>query len=162
MTDFDSQLIKYTSKPKYVEISYNNKSLSLEYNSLLVPFGVEKYFNNYILKIILNNESEELFNIMKTIEQENILYLKKQGNFSESEYKSQIINKNNYGNFLVVKIPLVKGQISTNVVDHENKFDNIFNIKKNQKINVCLELNAIWNFKNKYSCVPKVTKIKIL
>lgn len=162
MTDFDSQLIKYTSKSKYIEISYNNKSLNLEYNSLLVPFGVEKYFNNYILKIILNNESEELFNTMKTIEQENILYLKKQGNFSDSEYKSQIINKNNYGSFLVVKIPLVKGQISTDVVDHENKFDNIFNIKKNQKINVCLELNSIWNFKNKYSCVPKVTKIKIL
>lgn len=162
MTDFDSKLIKYISKPKYIEILYNNQPLTFEYNSLLVPFGVEKYFNSYILKIILNNESEELFNTIRKIEQENILYLKKEGNFSESDYKSQIINKSNYGDFLVVKIPLVKGQIIVNVVDNENNFDNIFNVKKKQKINLCLELKSIWNFKNKYSCVPKVTKIKIL
>lgn len=162
MNHFDSKLIKYTPKPKYIEISYNDQELNFEYKSLLVPFGVEKYFSNYILKIILNSESEELFKIIRKIEQENIMYLKKEGNFSESDYKSQIIHKDNYGDFLVVKIPSVKGQITTHVVDSENNIDNIFNVKKKQKINICLELNTIWNFKNKYSCVPKATKIKIL
>ena len=109
-----------------------------------------------------NSESKELFEKIKKIEQQNIKFLKKQGDFDNYEYKSQIIEKKNYGEFLVVKIPLVKNQFNVEIFDKNNNIVDIFKIEKKQKMNLCLEINSIWCFKNKYSCIPKVTKIKLL
>lgn len=162
MSEFDINMIKYNQTQKFIELSYNNESLKLNFSSVYIPFGLEKYFDSYILKIASNDQSKELFDIIKSIEQRNVSYLKEQEVFSGCDYKSQIIHKKNYGDFLIVKIPSVKGQFTVDIMDNENKINNVFGIKKKQKIDICLELNTIWNFKNKYSCVPKVSKIKLL
>ncbi len=162
MTDFDSEKIKYVSNSKYIELSHDDNDLIMSYESVHVPFGLEKNFNNYILKIVNNSESKELFEKIKKIEQQNMKFLKKQGDFDNYEYKSQIIEKKNYGEFLVVKIPLVKNQFNVEIFDKDNNIVDIFKIEKKQKMNLCLEINSIWCFKNKYSCIPKITKIKLL
>ena len=60
MTDFDSEKIKYVSNSKYIELSHDDNDLIMSYESVHVPFGLEKSFNNYILKILNNSESKEL------------------------------------------------------------------------------------------------------
>ena len=161
MTDFDSKKIKYNSNSKYIELSYDDNVLMMSHESVYVPFGLEKNFNNYILKILYNNESKDLFEKIMKIEEQNITFLKMCGDFEKYEYKSQIIEKKNYGKFLIVKIPLVKNQFNVEIMDKENNLQDIFKIQKKQKMNICLEINSIWIFKNKYSCIPKVTKIKL-
>ena len=46
----------------------------------------------------------------------NITFLKKNST-EEINYKSQIISKPGYGDFLVVKIPVVKNQFNVEIVD---------------------------------------------
>ena len=162
MTDFDSEKIKYNSNSKYIELSHDDNDLIMSHESVYVPFGLEKNFSNYFLKILYNNESKDLFEKIKKIEEQNITFLKKQGDFEKYDYKSQIIEKKNYGKFLVVKIPLVKNQFNVEIIDKDNNIQDIFKIQKKQKMNVYLEINSIWCFKNKYSCIPKITKIKLL
>lgn len=162
MTDFDSEKIKYNSNSKYIELSHDDNDLIMSHESVYVPFGLEKNFSNYFLKILYNNESKDLFEKIKKIEEQNIKFLKKQGDFEKYDYKSQIIEKKNYGKFLVVKIPLVKNQFNVEIIDKDNNIQDIFKIQKKQKMNVYLEINSIWCFKNKYSCIPKITKIKLL
>lgn len=162
MTNFDSEKIKYNSNSKYIELSHDDNDLIMSHESVYVPFGLEKNFSNYFLKILYNNESKDLFEKIKKIEEQNITFLKKQGDFEKYDYKSQIIEKKNYGKFLVVKIPLVKNQFNVEIFDKDNNIVDIFKIEKKQKMNLCLEINSIWCFKNKYSCIPKITKIKLL
>lgn len=162
MTNFDSEKIKYNSNSKYIELSHDDNDLIMSHESVYVPFGLEKNFSNYFLKILYNNESKDLFEKIKKIEEQNITFLKKQGDFEKYDYKSQIIEKKNYGKFLVVKIPLVKNQFNVEIIDKDNNIQDIFKIQKKQKMNVYLEINSIWCFKNKYSCIPKITKIKLL
>ena len=162
MATFDPQKIKYNSKSKYIELSHDENELNMSHQSLYVPFGLEKNFNNYILKIQYNDESKELFDKITKIEQQNITFLRIQGDLEKYQYKSQIIEKENYGKFLIVKIPVVKNQFNVQVIDKDDNIQNIFNIQKKQKMNLCLEISSIWSFKNKYSCVPKVSKIKLL
>lgn len=161
--DIDFTKIKYSDdNPKFIQLSYDNEEIKLGCQSVFIPFGLEKNFNNYILKILLNKESEILFQSIRKIEENNISYLRKFEHFSDSDYKSQIIKKDNYGEFLIVKIPLIKNQFIVDICDKNKNTSDVYQIQKKQKINIYLQLNSIWRFKNRYSCIPKVSKIELL
>lgn len=161
MTEFNCEQIKYTFNSKCIDLSYNSSKISLQAKGINVPFGLEKNFNNYLLKIILNQESKGLFETIKRLEESNIDFLNKHNLLSNSDYKSQIIQKSNYGEFLVVKIPLIKNQFMVDITDKDSNIIDVFKIQKKEIMDIHLEMNSIWSFKNKYSCVPKVTKIKL-
>lgn len=153
--------IKYIKEDKYIKLIYNDTNLKIKFSNVIIPFGVEKNYNNYIIKIIRNSESHDLFTLIENIEENNIQSLLSTNiDKNKFNYKSQIEYKVNYGTFLTLKIPIVKNQFCVSIYNKNKELINVFDLlRKKSKISLEFEIDSIWLFKDKYSCVPKVKNI---
>jgi hypothetical protein len=156
--------IKFIHDDKCIKLFFNKNNIKIKCSNVILPFGVEKNYDNYIIKIIKNNESHDLFTLIENIEENNIKYLLSQNiDKNTFNYKSQIDYKPNYGTFLTLKIPIIKSQIITSIYNKDGDNINLFDlIKKKSNVSVEFELDSIWLFKDKYSSVPKVKNIYLL
>lgn len=124
----------------------NNKKIIFNTPLMYVPFGVEKDYNNYIIKLQFkglksntNPEMESFYNLIRNFENE-IIDIK---NIDKEKFKSQIIIKENYDNLLVIKIN--KKFCNIEILNQKSEMRNIFNIEKKSEIECKLHLDNLWD-----------------
>ena len=132
-------------------IRYNDDLLIFKMNNVKVPFGLEKYYNDYILKIQLSDE------LVKSIvyKIEEVIY-----KMDENKFKSQIKRSNNFEDLLTIKIANNKNENS--IKNNDNSVSTIFDIKKNSNIDIEIYIDLIWFGKNSLVAKFKTKKITIL
>lgn len=118
------------------------KPIQISLSNISSPFGIEKKYNDYIVKLSLNNENYIMF---KNIEDEMISELIKID--SEYELKTQI---NIYNNFksLITKLFIVKNNIITEFLDNNSNIIGIDDFKKKTKLDLIITVDKFW-IKNK-------------
>ncbi len=154
--------INYEVLPKFIRIKHDFEDLTFKCENNYIPFGVEKNFNNLIIKVLKNKDSETLFEKISQIENNHINFLKKQLNKDKIKFNSQIIFKNNYGTFLILKIPIKNNQFLVDIFDSNNDRKTIFDLDKKITINLILFIDNLWYFKDTYSSLIKIKEISIL
>lgn len=160
--NIDFEKINYKKENNFYSINYDNKAFIISVKNVLIPFGVEKNFSNYIIKVSENENSKDLFNFIHKFENNNIDYLKSiESSFKEEDYKSQILKKDNYSNLLIIKIPIVKNQIQVEI-KKDNNIISMFDIPKKAIVSLDIEIDTIWFFKGKYSCIPKTKTMRLM
>jgi hypothetical protein len=112
--------------------------LKIVLNDILIPFGIEKQYNDYVCKLSLNNENYKMF---KNIEDDIIEKLIDID--SDYELKTQI-NKYKQFKSLSCKLYLVKNKIVTEIIDKDSNIIGIDEIIKKDKINVILNTDRLW------------------
>ena len=113
---------------------------------MYVPFGVEKDYNNYIIKLqfkgLKNNnkpEMKEFYNSIRNFENQ-IIDIK---NVDKEKFKSQIIPKENYDDLLTIKIN--KKFHNIEIINQNSEIKNIFNIEKKSEIECKLHIDNLWD-----------------
>lgn len=142
------------------DIFYNNHFLCLETPKLKIPFGLEKEYSNFILKLQLTNikndeNMEKFLDKIKQIEQ----YL---SNFLDGNLRSQIRFSEDYDPILITKISKIKNKITTEVLDEKDIPVNIFSLKKYDNLKCIIYLDKIWKYNNTYFYKWHVHKICVL
>lgn len=144
---------------KFFDIQNDKEKLIFYTNQVYIPFGLEKNFNNYYLKVLKNDESNLLFQFIKEIESKCIQFLNDYNSSKQVNFISQIKIKPSYGDFLQLKIPYKNNQFILDIYDQENNRKTIFDIKKKQQLKLKLMIDNIWSFNDSYSAVIKVKSI---
>ena len=111
-------------------LTQNGQKISYELSSVKFPFGLERNFNHYLLKIELSPDIETQ---ITNLEEEILSIAKEALEDDKLTIKSQIqLGRNNYPNLLISKIYMKKKQILTKVL-HNNPSEHltIFDIQKN-------------------------------
>ena len=158
--------IKITPKGQHHAITLDNNSILLNTDVLYCPFGLERVYNDYYLKLCFrgmknNKELNDLCFFIYKLEKKIIEML----NISEDTFKSQFRFSEKYEPLLTVKIPVVKDQFSCECVetveDRAGVPFNIYKIEPKTKMKLTLLIDRIWFFKGNYSYKIKAKKIEI-
>jgi len=139
-----------------LNVKNNGKPLILKTPLVKIPFGVEKVFNNQIVKLELPKDnifSELILNIEKRFCE--ILEI--------DEINSQIIKskKPMFGNLLITKIVRYKDQMKIDI-DRNNEIEVVSNIKKGDKGIATLEIDKLWKYDGKYTYKIKLKHLALL
>tara|TARA_E500000178_G_scaffold183982_1_gene182314 strand:- start:3014 stop:3457 length:444 start_codon:yes stop_codon:yes gene_type:complete len=139
-----------------LKVKNNGKSLILKTPIIKIPFGVEKVFNNQIVKLELPKDnifSQLILNIEKKLCE--ILGI--------DEISSQIIKSKKpiFGDLLITKIIRYKDQLKIDI-DRNNEIDVVSNIKKGDKGIATLEIDKLWKYDGKYTYKIKLKHLALL
>ena len=162
-TDFeniDIERVKIVKVKNYYTITYNDKPIIINTPVVVLPFGLEKEYSNYILKLQLRNikinkELEDLYNFFTKLENRIQNYFRNDNGL----FKSQIRLHKTYDPLLLTKIPQVNNKFLCEYTEMNKKPLNMFNIEKGEKVVVKLLIDTIWIYKNTVSYKIKVKKI---
>jgi hypothetical protein len=154
MNNIDVTKITLIKEEKYSKLLYNDKPLEINTGPLKLLFGLEKMYDSFIIKLVLDSELESLIDELET-------HINKFPQFKDNQVKSSIIRKDNYPNMLLVKIPAYKGKINASVMDGNGHF-NIFNLKKKSTVKCKLVIDSIWNYKDKNTYKIKLKEMFIV
>jgi hypothetical protein len=160
--NIDLSKISYSELDKYVQISYYNNKLQFWTPVMFCPFGIEKSYNNYVLKLSFvkksNNEkicNTDFLDFIKSIEKKNMEHV----DILENTYISQVFVKEGYDPMLTVKLPYNNNKLLVEFKNKEGETIVSDDIKKCQNLQVLLEVDSLWNFNDKYSCKFKAKTI---
>ena len=154
MNNIDVTKITIIEEDKYSKLLYNDNQLEINTGPLKLLFGLEKMYDSFIIKLVLDSELESLIDELET-------HINKFPQFKDNQVKSSIIRKDNYPNMLLVKIPAYKGKIAASVMDGDGHF-NIFNLKKKSTVKCKLVIDSIWNYKDKNTYKIKLKEMFIV
>ena len=151
ITNVQIEKSKEILKALIYSIRYDDELIIFKMNNVKVPFGLEKYYNDYILKIQLSDE------LVKSIvyKIEEVIY-----KMDENKFKSQIKRSNNFEDLLTIKIANNKNENS--IKNNDNSVSTIFDIKKNSNIDIEIYIDLIWSGKDSLVGKFKTKKIYIL
>ena len=149
-----------------LEIIKNSKYLSLKEPltiitpNLYIPFGVEKYYTNYILKLQLRDfKTDKMILFEKLI----ISIENKLNDLLDNKLSSNMKYSMKYDPLLTVKLIQNKNVFTCNAAYKNNKNDliNILDIDSKQYCNCELNIDTIWKFKENYYYKIKLKNIYI-
>ena len=132
-----------------IQILYDDNRMEINTSLVNIPFGLEKEYSNYILKLEISNE---LRYIIESIE-------KKIDEFLNIEINTQIRKTKNCLPLLICKIPYKNNKFFCEAITKNNNFINIYNLQKNEILECVIYIDKIWRYKNKYYYKWKVNKI---
>lgn len=143
-------------------VDTNDEKIYFETPYMFLPFGLEKEYNNYILKLqfkgVKNNSNQEMIDFYNLIKNhEDTLITKK--NIDKTQFKSQIIQKNDYDDLLIIKIN--KKFFNIDIFDDKGEIKNIFNLEKKSEIKCKIHVDSLWNNSKIYTSKFIVDKITI-
>tara|TARA_X000000950_G_scaffold16461_1_gene17925 strand:+ start:177 stop:659 length:483 start_codon:yes stop_codon:yes gene_type:complete len=148
-------VISYTKNNIFTIVNSDKYDTFLNFSTgvVNVPFGIEKYYDSYILKIQLIDK--DLIDFINTIEN-------KVKNINKEYFISQIQeSKDPYPNLLIIKIDNKKIN-KLEIQSSNNNLVNFFDIKKNTKIKLNIYVDNIWFNNKKLICKFKTNKICIM
>ena len=148
-------VISYTKNNIFTIVNSDKYDTFLNFSTgvVNVPFGIEKYYDSYILKIQLIDK--DLIDFINTIEN-------KVKNINKEYFISQIQeSKDPYPNLLIIKIDNKKIN-KLEIQSSNNNLVNFFDIKKNTKIKLNIYVDKIWFNNKKLICKFKTNKICIM
>lgn len=141
---------------QFINIKFRENPLVFETPVMYIPFGLEKEYNNYGIKLQFRrtkNDTVEFYNFINSLED------KLKELLESDDLKSQIKPANGkYDPLLLTKIGRSKENLSINLT-HENENLNIYNLKKKCYGSAKLMVDSI--FKKNSSFFYKI-KIKDL
>ena len=123
-----------------IQILYDDNRMEINTSLVNIPFGLEKEYSNYILKLEISNE---LRYIIESIE-------KKIDEFLNIEINTQIRKTKNCLPLLICKIPYKNNKFFCEAITKNNNFINIYNLQKNEILECVIYIDKIWRYKNKY------------
>ena len=138
---------------------YNGFSIDFWAPELYVPFGIESKFNNYFLNLELkgDNKSIKLFHyFIETFEAKLIELL----NIPKELLNSQL-RYTDGNSILYTKVYEKYKKIITNVKNKDNSFVNIFDLEKDNYVNVNLIVDKLWFINGMYYYKFKLKNIVI-
>ncbi len=160
----DLTKLSYVSLEKYIKITYFNKNLKFWTPFMYCPFGLEKYNNNYTIKLSFANIiegqkviNEDFLNFINNFENKNKEYL----NIDDKNYTTQIFTKPNYDPLLILKVPSYNENINIEIKNKDGDTKISTDIKKNQMMKALIEVDSIWEYNQKFTCKFKCSKIII-
>lgn len=92
-----------------------DEPIKIVLTDVAVPFGIEKFYNDYTCKITLNHENYVMFNNIENTLRENIDEID-----NELELKSQLEKYKDY-KYLRSKLYMIKGNILTEILDEHSQ-----------------------------------------
>lgn len=158
-SEINSEKITIDYNEKFYNIFYDKQKLIFNTDIVYIPFGLEKSYNNYYIKVLKNEESKLLFDRISLLEQQFNRFLLESNSNKQINFISQIKTKIHYGDFLQLKIPYKNNQFILDVFDQENNRKTIFDLKKKQQVKLKLMFDSIWPFNDCFSAVIKVKSI---
>ena len=131
-------------------IKYKNDKIVFPVNNVNIPFGLEKYYNDYLIKIQLDSES--IIKIVDKIEE-------KISQIDKNKFKSQIKKSENFKDLLTIKIVNNKNEL--NIKKENNPLTTIFDINKKCRVDLIIFIDLVWfgkdslvaKFKTKNICI---------
>ena len=155
--DIDLTKIKISDNGKFIELA---TPLKIVTPKMYLPFGVEKEYNNYVMKLQFRgiNESDELKQFYKFILNLEKVLRALTGTDSEL-LKTQIKPSEKYDPVLLTKIPQQKDKFLCEASDSEGVPLNITLLQKGYYRCVLL-VDSIWKIKGKYYYKLKVKNIR--
>lgn len=132
--DWEVEDIRYDDSKKYI----------FETPFMYLPFGLEKEYSDYVLKLQfkgLKNLDEDIVKFYELIKyfENKIINIKEE---NKNIFKSQIIQRENYDDLLVIKIK--KKFFNINIENTKSEIRNIYDIKKKSKIKCILHIDNLW------------------
>lgn len=127
--------MKLTKKDDFIIF---DKAIKLVLNDILVPFGIDKQYNDYICKLSLNNENYKMFKIIEDDIIENLIDIDE-----EYELKTQIIHYRQFKS-LKAKLYLVKNRIVTEIINNESQIIGIDEIFNKNRFDMILTTDRLW------------------
>lgn len=139
-----------------LNVKNHGTTLIIKTPMIKIPFGVEKVYNNHIVKLELPRDkifSQLILNIEKKLCE--ILGIDK--------INSQIIKSKKlmFGDLLITKIVKYKDQMKIDV-DRNNNIETVSNIKKGDKGIATLEIDKLWKYDGKYTYKIKLKHLALL
>ena len=130
------------------DIKFNGNSIEFWTPELYVPFGIESKFNNYFLNLELkgDNNNIKLFQYFIEIFEAKLIELL---NIPKDQLNSQLRYTDN-NSILYTKVYEKYKKIITNVKTKDDSFVNIFNLEKDNYVNVNLIVDKLWFIKGMY------------
>jgi hypothetical protein len=159
--NLDVSKLSYSPDKKYTRILYDEHNLLIKTYFMYCPFGLEKEYNNFYIKIVENEASTELFNKIREIEKANVEYIQKETGKDLINYNSQIFSRSGYKDFFKLKLLMKSGQFLTNVFNKQGDRKTVYSINPKSTLKFVFEIDTIWFFKDKYSSVCKIKTIII-
>ena len=156
--DINNIVLEKSVKTSY-DIRLNGNSIEFWTPELYVPFGIETKFNNYFLNLELkgDNNSIQLFQyFIETIESKLIELL----DIPKELLNSQIRYNDNF-TILYTKVYEKYKKIITDIKNKDNSFVNIFDLEKDNYVNVNLIVDKLWFINGMYYYKFKLKNIVI-
>jgi hypothetical protein len=156
--DIDLTEIKLVDNGKFIEFQTPLRILTPK---MYLPFGVEKEYNNYVMKLQFRgiNESDELKQFYKFIL--NLEKVLRALTKTDEEFlKSQLKPGGKYDPVLLTKIPQQNNKFLCEAYESDNTPLNITLLNKNFYRCILL-IDSIWKIKGKYYYKLKVKNIRI-
>mgnify|MGYP001434899441 CR=1 FL=1 len=155
--DFDSEklsiekLKELPNNALLYSIKYDNNIISFPINNVKTPFGLEKYYNDYIIKIQLSEHKLKkfIYNLEDYI-----------SNINKNNFKSQIKKNSNFDDLLTIKISNNKNDIS--IKSSNSSLITIFDIKKKSSLNCIIFMDLIWTNSNNVVAKFKTNNITLI
>ena len=132
----------------------------------ICPFGLEKYYNNYIInfEIPINKNKDfcdQIFLINEYFSSINEIYTENDTiNLNNLNFYN-FAKLNEYNNSLQIRLYLKKNKnkIISNFFDSNNKPLSVFDLQKNDKLKISVELNSIWLKKDNYGIILNIKSL---
>ena len=142
---------KELSNADLYSIKYDDEKLAFPVKNVNIPFGLEKYYNDYLIKIQL--DSEPIINLVNKIEE-------KVSEIDKNKFKSQIKKSQNFKDLLTIKIVNNKNELF--IKKDNNQLTTIFDISKNCRVDLMIFIDLVWFGKDSLVAKFKTKNISIL
>ena len=145
--DINNITLEKSIKTSY-DIRFNGCPIEFWAPELYIPFGIESKFNNYFLNLELKGDSNsiKLFQyFIETFETKLIELL----DIPKEMLNSQLRYTDN-NSLLYTKVYEKYKKIITTVKNKDNSFVNIFDLEKDNYVNVNLIVDKLWFIKGMY------------
>ena len=121
-----------------------NKNVELEINNVLLPFGLEEEYNNFIIKIGLDNnnsQTKELKETVTLLEKYIEDTIQKLNNNKEFTLVSKIKKtKEHFDDLLVCKIPQKNNKVKCYITDYGGYFKTVYDLETGCNIVIYLDI----------------------
>ena len=141
----------------------NSKSFNIKTPVVYLPFGLEKEYDSYYLKLQLRKTHDKTYNqklddFLKQVE----MVEEQLEKYTCKQIKTQIRRHEKYDPIIITKIPFNYGKPNIVFEDKNKNPLNIFKINKKQYIECELNIDRAFIYKDSVTYKIKIIKIKLV
>ena len=139
-----------------LRVKNKNRPLIIKTPIVKIPFGLEKEYNNMVVKLEL--PKDKIFTkLIDAIEKKFCELL----NIETINSQLRLSKNEKYGDLLLTKIIRYKER-SFITVNRGNKMEYIRNLKKGEKGIATIEIDKLWKYDDKYTYKIKLKELALL
>jgi len=144
------ELIKTTNN--CIVLKHLNKNLIFNTPELFIQFGIEKEYNNFILKLRISKKNLDFCKFIENLEE-------KINQTLNIKITSSLRKDSKYDPLLICKLPFKNDKFLCDFIDISGNHINPYSIEKKMSCKCSLIIDKIWKFNNKYYYKLRVKKM---